>query len=214
MNAAVMHVPIPCNKLPEYLQSIHCLDIIISTMASQITSLTILNSTVYSGADQRKHQSFASLAFVRGIHRWPVNSPHEGPVTREMLPFDDVIMIDRPKCMGYSLYTYGHTTKAPPPSYYTCCTATSIGNLLYHRQFQWLNSFSMQYSRPYWRLLLWYSGLHSEIILCSGFERNRSIPGLHLNINTISLGMEMTIMRIKRSQRRFIFIMITPVQVR
>ena len=47
-----------------------------SAMASQITSLTMVNSTVYSGADQRKHQSSASLAFVRGIHRWPVNSPH------------------------------------------------------------------------------------------------------------------------------------------
>ena len=47
--------------------------------------------TVCSGADQRKHQSSASLAFVRGIHRWPVNSPHKGPVTRKMFPFDDVI---------------------------------------------------------------------------------------------------------------------------
>ena len=62
-------------------------------MASQITSITIVYSTVYSGADQRKHQSSASLAFVPGIHRWPVNSPHKGPVTRKMFPFDDVIMI-------------------------------------------------------------------------------------------------------------------------
>ena len=61
-------------------------------MASQITSLTIVYSTVYSGADQRKHQSSASLAIVLGIHRWPGNSPHKGPVTRKMLPFDDVIM--------------------------------------------------------------------------------------------------------------------------
>ena len=58
------------------------------TMASQITRLTIVYSTVYSGADQRKHQSYASLAFVRGIHRWPVNSPHKWPVTRKTLPFD------------------------------------------------------------------------------------------------------------------------------
>ena len=43
-------------------------------------------------SDERKHQSFASLAFVRGIHRWPVNSPHQGPVNRKMFPFDDVIM--------------------------------------------------------------------------------------------------------------------------
>ena len=60
--------------------------------ASQITSLTIVYSTVYSDADQRKHQSSASLAFVRGIHRGPVNSPHKWPVTRKIIPFDDVIM--------------------------------------------------------------------------------------------------------------------------
>ena len=63
-------------------------------MASQITSLTIVYSTVYSGADQRKHQSSASLAFVKGIHRWPVNSPHKGPVTRNMFPLHNVIMIE------------------------------------------------------------------------------------------------------------------------
>ena len=62
------------------------------TIASQITSLTIVYSTVYSDADQRKYQSSASLAFVRGIHRRPVNSPHKWPVTRIMFPFDDVIM--------------------------------------------------------------------------------------------------------------------------
>ena len=74
------------------LFNIHYNGVIMSTMASQITSLTIVYSTVYSGADQRKHQSSVSLAFVQGIHRWPVNSPHKGPVTREMFPFDDVIM--------------------------------------------------------------------------------------------------------------------------
>ena len=62
------------------------------TMTSQITSLMIVYSTVYSGADQRKHQISASLVFVREITRWPVNSPHKGPVTRKMFPFDDVIM--------------------------------------------------------------------------------------------------------------------------
>ena len=61
-------------------------------VASQITSLAIVYLTVYSDADQRKHQSSASLAFVRGIHRGPVNSPHKWPVTRKMFPFDDVIM--------------------------------------------------------------------------------------------------------------------------
>ena len=59
---------------------------------SQIPCVSIVYSTVCSDADQRKHQSSASLAFVRDIHRWPVNSPHKGPVTRKMFPFDDVIM--------------------------------------------------------------------------------------------------------------------------
>ena len=63
-----------------------------STIASLITSITIVYSTIYSGADQSKHQSSASLAFVWGIHRGPVNSPHKWPVTRKMFPFDDVIM--------------------------------------------------------------------------------------------------------------------------
>ena len=60
-------------------------------MASQINSLTIAYSTIYLGADQRKHQSFASLAYVRGIHLWPGNSPHKGSVTQKMFPFDDDI---------------------------------------------------------------------------------------------------------------------------
>ena len=71
----------------------HYSDIIMSTRASQITSISIVYSTICSGADQREHQSSASLAFERGIHRWPVNSPHKGPVMWILFPFDDVIMI-------------------------------------------------------------------------------------------------------------------------
>ena len=61
-------------------------------MACQITTVSIVCSTVCSGADQRKRQSSASLAFVRGIHWSPVDSPHKGPLTRKMFPFDDVNM--------------------------------------------------------------------------------------------------------------------------
>ena len=68
-------------------------DVTMGAMSSQITSLIIVYSAVNSEADQRKHQSSASLAFVRGIHRSPMNSPHKGPVTRKMVPFDDVIII-------------------------------------------------------------------------------------------------------------------------
>ena len=68
-------------------------------MASQITSLTIVYSAVYSGADQRKYQSSVSLAFVREIHRRPVAS------NVEMFPFDDVIM-DIFKCLFMNEISY------------------------------------------------------------------------------------------------------------
>ena len=66
--------------------------VIMGKIASQITSLTIVYSTVYSGTDQRKHERCALLAFVRGIHQWPVNSPHKGPEMWKMFAFDDIIM--------------------------------------------------------------------------------------------------------------------------
>ena len=76
----------------EQLWWTHYYDVIMSPTASQITSLPIVYSIIYSSTDQRKHKISASLAFVRGIHRRPVNSPHKWPVTRKMFPFDDVIM--------------------------------------------------------------------------------------------------------------------------
>ena len=60
---------------PTKSRGTHYFDVIMGAMASQITSLTVVHSKVHSGADQRKHQSSASLAFMRGIHRRPVNSP-------------------------------------------------------------------------------------------------------------------------------------------
>ena len=81
-----------CPKNYAHISRFHYDDVMMGSIASQITSLTIVYSTVYSEEDQRKHQSSASLAFVWGIHRGPVNSPHKWPVTRKMFPFDDVIM--------------------------------------------------------------------------------------------------------------------------
>ena len=70
----------------------HYCDVIMSTMASQVAGVSIVCSIVCSGTDQRKHQSSASPAFVRGTNWWPVNSPLKRPLTRKMFPFDDVIM--------------------------------------------------------------------------------------------------------------------------
>ena len=75
---------------------IHYKNVIMTVVASQITSLTIVYSSVYSGAGRIKHLSSASLAFVRGIYRWPVNSSRKGPVTRKMFPLDDITMKKKP----------------------------------------------------------------------------------------------------------------------
>ena len=72
------------------IHACHYSDVIMSAVASQIAVVSIVYWTVCSGAGQRKHQSFVSLAFVRVIYRSPVNSPHKGPVTRKNLSFDDV----------------------------------------------------------------------------------------------------------------------------
>ena len=77
---------------------LHYSDFTMDAMASQITSLIPVYSSVYSGADQRKHQSSASHAFLLGIHQWLVNSSHKWTVTRKMFPFDDAIMGTR--CLG------------------------------------------------------------------------------------------------------------------
>ena len=80
------------NMWHQYIPIKHYADVIMGAIASQITSLAIVYSFVYSDANQIKHQSSASLAFVWGIHREPVNYLHKWPVTRKMFTFGDVIM--------------------------------------------------------------------------------------------------------------------------
>ena len=77
--------------------------------------LDYLLNRLFKAQIKEKNQSFASLAFVRGIHRWPVNSPHKGPVTRKMFPLDDVIMlllsiwdIHVPDCKAIIWYMLSH----------------------------------------------------------------------------------------------------------
>ena len=66
-----------------------------SAMAPQIRGVSIVCLGVCSDTDKGKHRSSASLAFVRRIHRWPVDFPHKGSVTRKMFSFDDVMI-----CLG------------------------------------------------------------------------------------------------------------------
>ena len=69
-----------------------------AVITSEITGVSIVYSTVCSGAGQRIYQSSASLGIVREFHPWPVNSPHTGPITRKLFPFD-VAILDAGNCM-------------------------------------------------------------------------------------------------------------------
>ena len=119
-------------------RTVHYDDVIMGTIASQITSLTIVYSTVYSGADQSKHKSSASLAFVWGIHRGPVNSPHKWPVTRKKCPFADVIMLhtsreSSPTTIWISLLSYPFWIKAIetlPPDIAFSIDACRVANII------------------------------------------------------------------------------------
>ena len=108
--------------------NLHYNDVIMSTMASQVTSLTIVHSTFYSGAYQRKHQRSASLAFVRGIHRWPVNSPHKGPVTCYLL----LLKLCLSNVISDSKYTFQFNTRTEP-SFSDCLfhSASDSMNVMY-----------------------------------------------------------------------------------
>ena len=72
--------------------SLHYSDVIMGAMASKITSLTIVHSTVYSGADQRNIKALRHWPLCEGFTGDRVNSPYKWPVTRKTFPFDDVIM--------------------------------------------------------------------------------------------------------------------------
>ena len=94
-------------------------------IASKITSLTMVYSTGYPDADQRKHQSSASLAFVRGI-QWPV--------TRKMFPFDDVIMY---RCQDGDVaavrsenFLPAHASLRPPTSFKFATKKHSMGGMV------------------------------------------------------------------------------------
>ena len=164
--------------------------LIILARASQITSLTIVYPTVYSGADQRKLQSSASLAFVRGIHRRPVNSLHKGPITWKMSPFDDVIMLNHVDnttwlCNHIVIKWKGAIAYSRPNFklyfYYDClCSWTEHKPFL---RYHWL--INVNFNQPFhcWRE---YSGrvntmaIHDDVIKWKHFPRNWPfVRGIH-----------------------------------
>ena len=147
----------------------HYGDVIMRVVASHITSLAIVYSTVYLGADQRKHQTSESLAFVRGINRWPVNSPHKGPVPRKMFPFDDVIMMHDRLDMGINTYIFScyiqyhncyqlDTKFVFAPVYTTQWIVVMIQGESYFTRRQWWAIGNDNTNHPQWPLLLtWFN---------------------------------------------------------
>ena len=117
-----------CTHYDDVIMSPIASQVIMSPIASQIASLAIVYASVWSGVNQRKHQSSASLAFVRGIHHWPVNSPHKWPVTRKMFPFDDVTM-----CYNDVPWVSWHLKSST-----TCLTACSSFKENIKAQHDWL----------------------------------------------------------------------------
>ena len=99
----------------------HYSNVMMSAMASQITSGSIVYSTVCSDTDQRKYWTCASLAFVMGIHQWSENSPHKRPVTRKIFPFDDVIMVTGDKA---ALFKWMESKQNEKPLTETLMTCT------------------------------------------------------------------------------------------
>ena len=97
-----------CAKHWLHFVFLHYCDVKMGTMVSHITSLTIVYWTIYSDADQRKHQRSASLTFVRGIHRGPLNFPHKWLVTRTVFPVDHVIMSPSHQLETSLLYIHVH----------------------------------------------------------------------------------------------------------
>ena len=114
----------------------HYDDVIMTMLASQITSLPVVCSIVYSDVNQRKHQSSASLAFVREIHRGPVNFPHKWPVTRKMFPFDDVIMWHNESIWQYNIIHVMDCCLTAPSLYLSQCWFLIIEVRGFH-QFTW-----------------------------------------------------------------------------
>ena len=147
-------------------------------MASQITSLTIVYSNAYSGTDQRKHQSSASLAFVRGIHRWPVNSLHKRPVTWKIFPFGDVIMSPRYISVlngNISLRSVKVSNIRVWPNELDSWSSFHYAKNISRRQMGWFKVYHFEFCyREYWML----QNRNQDNIKTPGFISNVFFPAL------------------------------------
>ena len=105
-----------------------------SAMTSQITGVSIVCSNVCSGADERTHQSFGSYAFASGIHPWPVDSPHKGPVTQKMFTFDGVTLKQQIYSVSTCTLHFGKYVRLTVCMYIFCLCTDRISSIIHDRQ--------------------------------------------------------------------------------
>ena len=126
----------------------HYADVIMDTIGSQITSLLIVYSTIYSDTDQRKHPSSASLTFVRGIHWGQVNYPHKWIVTRKMFPFQN---FELAQLTEFDIHQTDYTVFGKKKSKFTCLahcfTCTRPPNNEIYREFWSHNELKMYFHK-------------------------------------------------------------------
>ena len=144
----------------EATRLVHYNDVTMDAIASQITSLMTVYSTIYSDADQRKHQSSASLAYVRGIHHWPVNSLHKWPVMRKKVS----IWWRRHGLNCRIAFKFDSTSAAVLPK----CLANFKAKLQFRIQISRLRDFTRSYEKTSYRILKWVPGSHEFTSLSAG----------------------------------------------
>ena len=135
----------------------HYSGVIMGAMASKITTLMIVYSTVYSVADQSEHQSPASLAFVCG--EFPVNSPHKWPVTRKCFHLSTSSCWWHGTIVYLIVFSYYWNLRITLARSAVPCTASVLYSVYYGAWVQW---------RP-------YTTLHWNNIL------PEKIPNIHFN---------------------------------
>ena len=144
-----------------------------SAMASQITRLRIVYSKVYSGVDHRRRQSSASLVFGRGIHRWPVNSAHKGPVTWKMFSISW-----RHNGQSFSLWHNAFLCHSPVYDGLWCWKRAQCNHGICHLVFE--REISWEPTRC-WRsykttLLAWYQNTSRWFIFLNAGKTTYSVP--------------------------------------
>ena len=173
-------------------------DVIKSAMASQITGAPTVCSAFCSGAEHRKHQISASLAFVRAIHRWPLDSPHKGPVTRKKVSFwwrhhTNVLVAtleNMSKCVIWTnkkplIWPQYKENKTKQWKYFAVHTVfKDIIQIYLHLQVshlgwnsQWINYRAYKIDRPTWQMY-WLADTSVCVALCSIIWEARTGPVL------------------------------------